>query len=251
MTAQSAEDQAAGEAAWTVDELAAESGLPVRTIREYQTIGLLPPPRKRGRVGVYGAAHLSRVQLIGRLQDRGYSLRGIRDLLQSWRNGADLGDVLGLAPDQLVHVDEPGVPTELHRLEQLLPGLLPTRLHDLLAVGALDECRPGRYCVPSPSLLQLAADALAAGLDADRVVSLLRTINQATAQIADGVLMALDALPETADPEQVAALATRGRGLLGHATGRMTIYALGRRLSVRGADESDGLLVTHLVRAGK
>ena len=31
----------------TVDEVAHEAGVPVRTIREYQTMGLLPPPAKR------------------------------------------------------------------------------------------------------------------------------------------------------------------------------------------------------------
>ena len=64
----------------SVDELARRAGLPTRTIREYQTIGLLPSPERRGRVGIYRIAHLQRLQLIARLQDRGYSLAGIRDL---------------------------------------------------------------------------------------------------------------------------------------------------------------------------
>jgi DNA-binding transcriptional MerR regulator len=148
---------------WSVDDLAGLAGLPVRTIREYQTIGLLPPPRKRGRVGLYGRAHLARLQLIGRLQDRKYSLAGISDLLRSWSDGADLGEVLGLAPDQLVHIDEPGVAATVAQLAAVVPGLVPDRLGDLLAAGVLESCGAGRYCIPSPSLLQLAADTLAAG----------------------------------------------------------------------------------------
>jgi DNA-binding transcriptional MerR regulator len=97
----------------TVDELARQAKLPVRTIREYQTVGLLPPPTRHGRVGLYRQSHLSRMQLIARLQARGYSLAGIRDLLASWRDGADLGEVLGLVPDELVHIDEPGTPATL------------------------------------------------------------------------------------------------------------------------------------------
>lgn len=39
----------------TIDQLAAAVGLTVRTVRSYTTRGLLPPPRLRGRTGLYGA----------------------------------------------------------------------------------------------------------------------------------------------------------------------------------------------------
>ncbi len=227
---------------WMVDELAGRAGLPVRTIREYQTIGLLPPPRKRGRVGLYSPAHLARLQLIGRLQERGYSLAGISDLLRSWTEGADLGEVLGLAPDQLVHIDEPGVTASLAQLAAAVPALVPDRLGDLLAAGAVEACGPGRYRIPSPSLLQLAAGALAAGIDQDAVIGLLTVIGTAASDIADSVAAALSALPATADPGRVAALAARGRGLLGHGTGRLTIHTLGRRLGVSDDDPASVVL---------
>src|SRR4029450_786893 len=121
----------------TVDELARVVDLPVRTIREYQTMGVLPPPRKRGRLGIYGAGHLMWLRLIARLQDRGYSLAGIRDLLAAWRDGSELGEVLGLAPDQLVHIDEPGVPATAAQLARLLPDLVPDGLGELLATGLI------------------------------------------------------------------------------------------------------------------
>src|SRR5258708_34769254 len=70
--------------------------MPVRTIREYQTMGLLPPPERRGRVGTYDEEHLNRLRLIGRLQKRGYSLAGIRDLLDAWASGRTLPAVLGV-----------------------------------------------------------------------------------------------------------------------------------------------------------
>src|SRR5437870_11046797 len=131
------------------------------------------PPEKRGRVGVYRSAHLHRLQLIGRLQERGYSSAGIRDLLTSWRDGDELTDVLGLSPDELVHLDEPGTPATLDQLVRLLPALVPRRLDDLLAVGLIDECGPDRHCVPSPSLLQVTVDALAAGYPPRQVLTLL------------------------------------------------------------------------------
>lgn len=217
---------------WTVDELARRTQLPVRTIREYQTMGLLPPPEKRGRVGIYRTAHLSRLALIARLQARGYSLAGIRDLLASWRDGADLGEVLGLGPDELVHIDEPGRPADADQLARLLPDLVPARLDELLVIGILEACGPDRYCIPSPSLLQLTADLLAAGYGADRTVALLRVIASATDTIAEATTALFADLPASVDTDRLVALATRGRGLLAHGTGRLTIYAVGRRLGI-------------------
>jgi DNA-binding transcriptional MerR regulator len=216
----------------TVDELATRAGLPVRTIREYQTMGLLPSPERRGRVGIYRVAHLARLELIGRLQDRGYSLAGIRDLVGSWRDGADLGEVLGLEADQLVHLDEPGAPATPDQLAALLPTLVPHRLDDLLATGVIEACGSGRYCVPSPSLLQLAVDAIAAGYQPDAVLALLTTIRDATTVIATATVALLTARPTDSDADQLVALATRGRGLLAHGTGRLTIHAIGRQLGI-------------------
>ncbi|HEY6417093.1 MAG TPA: MerR family transcriptional regulator, partial [Acidimicrobiales bacterium] len=216
----------------TVDELAQRAKLPVRTIREYQTMGLLPGPTKRGRVGVYRRSHLARLQLIARLQDRGYSLAGVRDLLASWRDGADLGEVLGLVPDELVHVDEPGTPATLDQLTAALPALVPEHLGDLMAQRVIEECGPDRYCVPSPSLLQLARDTLNAGYGPDRVLELLAAISRAAADISTAVVAALGTPPETPDQAALARLATRGRGLLAHGTGRLTVHTLGRRLGI-------------------
>jgi DNA-binding transcriptional MerR regulator len=216
----------------TVDELAQRVGLPVRTIREYQTLGLVPPPARRGRVGIYGPAHVTRLALIGRLQERGYSLAGIGDLLGAWRDGADLSEVLGLAPDELVHIDEPGAPASLDQLARLVPDLVPDRLEDLVATGVVERCGPDRFCVPSPSLLALTIDALAAGYGPDRVLALLTAIGQAAGSVAASAAALLAEPPAGADPERLAALATRGRGLLAHGTGRLTVHSLGRALGI-------------------
>src|SRR5258708_15200868 len=93
--------QAAEAVELTVDELAQRARLPVRTIREYQTLRLLPAPRRQGRIGVYGQAHLDRLAAIGRLQRRGYSLAAIKGLLRAGHAGgpgALLGAELGAAP---------------------------------------------------------------------------------------------------------------------------------------------------------
>ncbi len=215
---------------FSVDELARGAGLPTRTIREYQTIGLLPPPQRRGRIGIYRLAHLHRLQLIARLQQRGYSLAGIRDLLASWHDGDELTDILGLSPDELVHLDEPGTPATLDQLARLLPAFVPKGLDDLLAVGLIDECGTDRYCVPSPSLVQLTVDALAAGYTQTQVLAVLTAIHDAADLVAAAAAKLLSRPPADLDDAQLARLATRGRGLLAHGTGRLAIYTLGQRL---------------------
>jgi DNA-binding transcriptional MerR regulator len=226
----------------TVDQLARRAELPVRTIREYQSLGLVPSPSRRGRVGVYRAHHLERLALIRRLQARGYSLAGIGDLLESWREGGDLGEVLGLTADQLVHVEEPGAPATLDQLARVVPDLVPERLDDLVAVGIIEAGEAGDYCVPSPSLLQLARDATVAGYEPDAVIAFLRAIKNATDAVAEAAVAVVADRPPGAAAGDLVAFATRARGLLAHGIGRLAIHALGKRLGI--ADETavaDGL----------
>ncbi|MEU5365395.1 MerR family transcriptional regulator [Streptomyces sp. NPDC005925] len=67
----------------TIDELAARSGVSVRTVRFYSTRGLLPPPvLGPRRVGRYGREHLARLALIEELQRQGMTLAGIERYLE-------------------------------------------------------------------------------------------------------------------------------------------------------------------------
>ncbi len=63
---------------YRVEDLAARAGLRVDTLRFYQTRGLLPRPRRRGRIAVYDDAHLSRLRRIRSLKQRGFTLAQIR-----------------------------------------------------------------------------------------------------------------------------------------------------------------------------
>lgn len=65
----------------TVDELAAVTGMTVRTTRYYAGLGLLPPPTRRGRMAYYSAAHRARLELIRSLQDHGFTLSAIERYL--------------------------------------------------------------------------------------------------------------------------------------------------------------------------
>ena len=64
-----------------MDELAARTGLTVRTVRFYASEGLLPPPQRRGRVAYYDDRHRMRLDLIRTLQEHGYTLAAIERVL--------------------------------------------------------------------------------------------------------------------------------------------------------------------------
>lgn len=71
-----------GDESLTIDELARRSGITVRTIRFYAGRGLLPPPRLRGRTGLYGADHLARLELVSELSALGFTLAAIESHLE-------------------------------------------------------------------------------------------------------------------------------------------------------------------------
>lgn len=74
---------------YRVEELAAGAGVSVDTVRFYQGRGLLPPPRRRGRVAIYDDAHLARLRRIRSWLKAGLTLAVIRRLLDRSEGEAD------------------------------------------------------------------------------------------------------------------------------------------------------------------
>jgi len=83
---------------YTIDELARATDMTVRNVRAYQDRGLLGPPRRRGRAGVYDDTHAERLRLIQRLLARGYTLANIMDLITVVDEGNDRRRALGHEP---------------------------------------------------------------------------------------------------------------------------------------------------------
>jgi len=77
----------------TVDELAAATGMTVRTTRYYAGLGLLPPPTRRGRMAYYSAQHRARLELIRALQDHGFTLAAIEKYLARLPADASVEDL--------------------------------------------------------------------------------------------------------------------------------------------------------------
>ena len=81
-----------------IDEFARQVNSSARNVRAYLERGLLPPPRMVARTGLYDARHVQRMAVIHRLQQSGFSLEGIRVLLQTQAAGGNLEDLLGAPP---------------------------------------------------------------------------------------------------------------------------------------------------------
>ena len=81
-----------------VEDLSARAGVSVDTIRYYQSKGLLPAPRRQGRVAWYDTDHLERIARVRSLQSRGFTLATIVRLVTGELDAADealLGELAG------------------------------------------------------------------------------------------------------------------------------------------------------------
>jgi DNA-binding transcriptional MerR regulator len=150
----------------TIDELARRAGTTTRNVRAHQTRGLLPPPQMVGRVGHYGNDHLVRIAYIARLQQRGFSLAAIRDLLRGWDEGRTLTEVLGFEEAlSAPWSDEIAEPFSRDQLAALFPEVAtdPDLLGRAVAAGLLVPDGEG-YLAPSPNLLRVGADLVSWGI---------------------------------------------------------------------------------------
>jgi DNA-binding transcriptional MerR regulator len=156
------------EATYTIDQLAALSGVPSRTIRFYQSKGALPAPVRRGRKAYYDTAHAERLELIARLQDRGLQIRAIRNLLDQLDRGqASLEDWLGFEAEIRTPWSE-DVPELLseEELQELLVDRPPGLLAALVKAGLLER-EANQYLVRSPALLKMCLTLEANGIDVE------------------------------------------------------------------------------------
>lgn len=160
-------------AEYRIDELARLAGATVRNIRVYQDRGLLPPPRRDGRVGIYSDAHLARLRLIGQLLKRGYTFANISELLTVRERGGDIAEILDLeSAVGLPWSDEIPAYVTAARLAEMFGGeATPGNITRSVGLGLL-EPDGARYRVPSPRLLNAGAELVAAEMPLPAVLDL-------------------------------------------------------------------------------
>lgn len=157
-----------GMAEYRVDDLARAAGTTVRNVRAYQDRGLLPPPRREGRVALYDDAHLARLRTIAELLGRGYSLANIAELLDAWSQGQDVAELVGL---ELAVTGPWSDETPEHFTAEDLLALflaapdaaLGSMLDEALELGVIEVEGDG-FLVHSPREIRAAAELVAAGI---------------------------------------------------------------------------------------
>jgi DNA-binding transcriptional MerR regulator len=165
------------EATLTVEQLAYETGMSVRNIRNHQSRGLLPPPEVRARIGYYGPQHVARLRLIQEMQGEGFKLSAISRLIGE--HGADADRFVGLR--QAVTAPFATEAPEILSREELAErfhvddGRLLGKAQKL---GLLIDLGDERYEAPSPALLRAAEDVLKMGIDLSAALSAIEKLNR-------------------------------------------------------------------------
>ena len=160
-------DVPAAPAHLTIDELAARTGVPSRTIRFYQTQGALPPPVRQGRIAIYNDEHIARLELIEVLQRRGLRLSAIADLVRGGRRESlSVGDWLGLdAHLAAPWTDDGPEQWDDAELDRRLAGRPPEARGWLERGQLIASAGPGHWDVPSPALFALTPNLDDNGVD--------------------------------------------------------------------------------------
>ena len=164
---------------FTIEQLAARTGLTVRNIRSHVTRGLLPPPHLKGRTGFYGEEHVARLELVTSLQEQGFNLASITKLVN------------GLAAPWLTE------PTEVWDESDLAAqfGIAPNDelLGRLRQLGVLERMADGRVEVRNPAIIRVGARLAGLGYGIEDLMKVLRVLMEHSRSVADAfVQMFLD-----------------------------------------------------------
>ena len=107
----------------TIGALSELTGVNIETIRYYEKIGLLPPPRRsQGRHRLYDRDLTQRLQFVRRSRELGFSIEEIRALLRLVdQGGLGCSEAKGITEHHLADIR--GKISDLKKLERVLGGL--------------------------------------------------------------------------------------------------------------------------------
>ncbi len=188
---------------YRMEELAKEAGITVRTLRFYRERGLIPPPRREGRIAWYDDHHLARLRTIAGLLERGHTLNGIADLAATFESGRDVAEVLGLG--------EPTEETPVHLTPEQLADyfegeVTPENLATALDLGYL--ATDGDEIVHiSRRLLEVSAELVREGVPLSTVLSSGRRVREHADALAEIFVRVLHAHTKETEPAQLRPLA--------------------------------------------
>ena len=89
-----------------ISEAAKQAGLPAKTIRYYEDIGLVKPLRDANGYRAFRESEMHKLAFLGRARTLGFSIEDCRNLLALWedKNRAS-ADVRAIAKDHLAQIE--------------------------------------------------------------------------------------------------------------------------------------------------
>ncbi len=168
----------------TIDQLAQSTGLTVRNVRNYQSRGLIPPPQVQGRVGYYGAEHLSRLQLIREMQAQGFNLTAIAHVLEQARESGE--EVLGFTRSLMApfETEAPEIVEHADLVERLGGNIDPKLIAQAERLGLVIAIAENCFEVPSPTLLAAGERLVALGVPLDAALDVMDKLKRNAQRIA-------------------------------------------------------------------
>jgi DNA-binding transcriptional MerR regulator len=161
----------------TVEQLAYETGMSVRNIRNHQSRGLLPPPEVRARTGYYGPQHVGRLRLIQEMQAEGFKLSAISRLIGEHGEDADRFVGLRQAITAPFATESPEVLSREELNERF--GTDDDRLlGKAQKLGLLIDLGGERFEAPSPALLRAAEEVLGMGIELSAALTVIEKLNR-------------------------------------------------------------------------
>jgi DNA-binding transcriptional MerR regulator len=179
------EAPAGGPGELTVEQLAYETGMSVRNIRNHQSRGLLPPPEVRARIGYYGPQHVERLRLIQELQAEGFKLTAIKRFLGEQGAAADRFVGLRRAITAPFESESPEVLTNEELAERFGPLEANRKaLEKARRLGVLVPLGDGRHETPSPALLRAAEEVIERGVPLDAALAVIERVQRSSRTVA-------------------------------------------------------------------
>ncbi|HTY72240.1 MAG TPA: MerR family transcriptional regulator [Actinomycetes bacterium] len=192
---------------FTIDELAARTGMTVRNIRAFQSRHLLPAPVWQGRSNLYDESHVERIELVRRLQDEGFTLESVRTLIE---RGEEFTAEVARLREGLAPADVDGDPEWIPMTEQALRIAVrdsAQSVERLVQTGVLRLDEEGQLWVRPDfgvrwRLLEL-------GLGPDELADLVELVERRARSLGRALAGHLSGLPGSPAPGELAGLAAR------------------------------------------
>lgn len=240
---------------YTIDEVARLGGSTVRNVRAYQERGILPPPIRHGRVGLYNDDHLARLRVINDLLSRGYSIANISELLQAFEQGQALSRLIGIDTALTSHwLDD--LPSEDMQLSELIARLpivpAPADIQRAVELGIIEQRDGDLVRLVRSDLLQLAIPFLQHGMSLSSLLDVIDGVRQNVDQIAGALTkIAVELVfgnPRASqEAESLTHLVWHIRPMLSNSIEKEISQALGKQLSQQMTDQ----MVSHLLNRPK